>query len=69
LQNDLGDFTSALTEFLYLTDRVQLLYKCSDFYDSGDRFGVVWSDPDLERDVVNSLFSEKDAKLPSVDSP
>ncbi len=56
--------------FLALTDPVQLLYKCSDFYDSGDEFGVLWSDPDLKIcwSNQNPLVSEKDAKLPTLAS-
>ena len=52
--------------FLALTDRVQFLYKCSDFYDPKDEFGILWSDPDLAIDwgVDNPLVSEKDAKCP-----
>src|SRR5450755_3603932 len=33
---------------LALTDAVQVLYKCSDFYDPSDEHGVLWSDPSLE---------------------
>jgi dTDP-4-dehydrorhamnose 3,5-epimerase len=50
--------------FLALTDKVQFLYKCSDFYDSASEYGIIWSDPDLAISwgVVNPLVSEKDAK-------
>ena len=50
---------------LALTDPVQLLYKCSDYYDARDEFGVLWSDPDLKIcwGIANPLVSEKDAKL------
>jgi len=53
---------------LALTDRVQLLYKCSDFYNSRDECGVLWSDPDLKISwgISNPLVSEKDAKLPTL---
>ncbi|MBZ5502465.1 MAG: dTDP-4-dehydrorhamnose 3,5-epimerase [Acidobacteriia bacterium] len=52
--------------FLALTDRVQFLYKCSDFYDSADEHGVLWSDPDLNISwgATHPLVSEKDAKYP-----
>jgi len=55
---------------LALTDPVQLLYKCSDYYDSGDEFGVLWSDPDLKIcwGSENPMVSEKDAKLPTLAS-
>ena len=50
--------------FLALTDSVQFLYKCGDFYDPGDEHGILWSDPELaiEWSVSNPLVSEKDAK-------
>jgi dTDP-4-dehydrorhamnose 3,5-epimerase len=53
---------------LALTDMVQLLYKCSDFYDSSDEQGILWSDPDLKISwgISNPLVSEKDAKLPTL---
>src|SRR5258708_38069455 len=53
---------------LALTDSVQLLYKCSDFYDLRDERGVLWSDPDLKISwgISNPLVSEKDAKLPTL---
>ena len=50
--------------FLALTDTVQFLYKCSDFYDPGDEHGILWSDPDINISwgVGSPLVSEKDAK-------
>src|SRR5260370_6469881 len=33
--------------FLALTNSVQFLYKCSDFYDPGDQRGILWNAPDL----------------------
>jgi dTDP-4-dehydrorhamnose 3,5-epimerase len=33
--------------FVSLTETVQFLYKCSDFYDSSDEHGILWSDADL----------------------
>jgi dTDP-4-dehydrorhamnose 3,5-epimerase len=52
--------------FLALTDTVQFLYKCSDFYDPKDERGVLWSDPALaiQWGVENPLISEKDSKCP-----
>lgn len=54
--------------FLALTDRVQFLYKCSDFYDPADEYGVLWSDPELQIGwgIVSPVVSEKDAKLPAL---
>ena len=51
--------------FLALTDTVQFLYKCSDFYDPGSEHGIIWNDPDvaISWGVADPLVSEKDAKL------
>jgi dTDP-4-dehydrorhamnose 3,5-epimerase len=50
--------------FLALTDSVQFLYKCSDFYDPSSERGIIWNDPDLgiPWGVVNPLISERDTK-------
>ena len=54
--------------FAALTEAVQLLYKCSDFYDPSDEHGIFWSDPDLAISwgVSNPLISEKDARYPTL---
>jgi dTDP-4-dehydrorhamnose 3,5-epimerase len=54
--------------FLALTDRVQFLYKCSDFYDPSDERGILWNDPDLALNwgIENPLVSGKDAKCPTL---
>lgn len=54
--------------FLALTDRVQFLYKCSDFYDPKDELGILWNDPALgiKWGVTNPIVSEKDAKCPTL---
>ena len=50
--------------FLALTDTVQFLYKCSDFYDPTDEHGVLWSDAALQItwSISGPLVSEKDGK-------
>jgi len=52
--------------FLALTDAVLFLYKLSDFYDSADDRGILWSDSDLNISwgIANPLVSEKDARYP-----
>jgi dTDP-4-dehydrorhamnose 3,5-epimerase len=52
--------------FLALTDTVQFLYKCSDFYDPKDERGILWSDPGLNISwgIANPVVSERDAKNP-----
>jgi dTDP-4-dehydrorhamnose 3,5-epimerase len=54
--------------FLALTDSVQFLYKCGDFYDSADEHGIVWNDRDLNIawGVKSPLVSEKDARHPTL---
>jgi dTDP-4-dehydrorhamnose 3,5-epimerase len=54
--------------FLALTATVQFLYKCSDFYDASDEYGIAWNDPDLNISwsVENPLVSEKDARYPTL---
>jgi dTDP-4-dehydrorhamnose 3,5-epimerase len=50
--------------FLALTDTVQFLYKCSDFYDPSDEHGILWNDPDINISwgVASPLVSDRDAK-------
>jgi len=50
--------------FLALTDSVQFLYKCGDFYDPNDEHGILWNDPDIniEWGVTSPLVSDRDAK-------
>jgi len=55
--------------FLVLSDTVDFMYKCSDFYTPGDEFGVIWNDPEIGiewPDVVDMIISEKDAILPTL---
>lgn len=57
-----GGFAHA---FLALTENVQFLYKCSDFYMLEDEHGLAWNDPGLNISwgVSKPLVSEKDARL------
>jgi dTDP-4-dehydrorhamnose 3,5-epimerase len=50
--------------FLALTDTVQFLYKCSDFYDPSDEHGILWNDSDIKIswNVTAPLVSDKDLK-------
>jgi dTDP-4-dehydrorhamnose 3,5-epimerase len=50
--------------YVALSDAVQFLYKCSDFYDPGSERGIIWNDPDLAISwgVASPLVSDKDAK-------
>jgi dTDP-4-dehydrorhamnose 3,5-epimerase len=51
--------------FLALTETVQFLYKCSDFYDPADEYGVIWDDPDLAIcwGISQPLVSQKDTQF------
>ena len=51
--------------FLALSDAVQFLYKCSEFYDRADEHGILWKDSELNINwgVAAPLVSEKDSKL------
>ena len=50
--------------FVALSETVQFLYKCSDFYDPSSEYGIIWNDPGLAISwgVLNPRVSEKDAK-------
>jgi dTDP-4-dehydrorhamnose 3,5-epimerase len=52
--------------FLALTDNVQFLYKCSEYYAPADEHGILWNDPTLQIawDITNPILSVKDAKNP-----
>lgn len=52
--------------FLALTDVVQFLYKCSDYYDPDDECGILWNDSDLaiSWSTVSPVLSQKDANHP-----
>lgn len=52
--------------FCVVSVAADLEYKCSDFYDPEDQFGVVWNDPDLgiAWPVASPILSEQDRRLP-----
>jgi dTDP-4-dehydrorhamnose 3,5-epimerase len=54
--------------FLTLTDTVQFLYKCSDFYDPTDERGIAWNDPGLKIcwGVTAPTISARDAEYPTL---
>jgi dTDP-4-dehydrorhamnose 3,5-epimerase len=51
--------------YLALSERVQFLYKCSDFYHPEDERGILWSDPQISIswDIANPIVSEKDSRF------
>lgn len=54
--------------FLALSESVQFLYKCGDFYDLQDEHGILWSDPGVgvPWGIAEPLISEKDARFPKL---
>lgn len=54
--------------FCALSDNVDFLYKCSDYYSPEDERGIIWNDPDIgiEWPVKEPLLSPKDTKYPQL---
>jgi dTDP-4-dehydrorhamnose 3,5-epimerase len=54
--------------FLALTETVQFLYKCSDYYAPSDEYGILWNDPALaiDWDTATPVLSQKDANNPKL---
>lgn len=54
--------------FLALSERVQFLYKCSDFYDAADEHAILWNDPEIgiRWNIAAPLVSDKDRKAPTL---
>lgn len=52
--------------FLAVTETVQFLYKCSDYYAPSDEHGILWNDPVLaiEWGNLTPVLSERDANNP-----
>ena len=51
--------------FCVLSDFADFYYKCTEFYNSTDESGILWSDPDLSINwpIESPLVSDKDQKL------
>ena len=67
-QNQLYIPTGFAHGFLAMTDTVQFLYKCSDYYAPSDEYGILWNDPALAIDwrVSSPALSQRDAKNPKL---
>lgn len=52
--------------FCVLSDQVDFVYKCSDFYTLGDEYGVRWDDPDIgiSWPINDVVLAEKDRNAP-----
>jgi dTDP-4-dehydrorhamnose 3,5-epimerase len=50
--------------FCVLSERADVLYKCTDFYAPGDEYGIAWNDPDIgiEWPQLDYLLSDKDRR-------
>ena len=52
--------------FCALSDKVDILYKCTDYFDPDDEGGLLWCDPDLKINwpVRKPIISESDSRFP-----
>jgi dTDP-4-dehydrorhamnose 3,5-epimerase len=52
--------------FCVLSDEVDLIYKCSDFYTPGDEYGIMWNDPAIGIDwpMTDVILADKDLQAP-----
>lgn len=56
--------------FCALTEDVDVVYKCTDYYNRGGERGIRWDDPTLsiEWPITDPLVSEKDGLYPTLSS-
>jgi dTDP-4-dehydrorhamnose 3,5-epimerase len=52
--------------FCVLSEMAEVEYKCTDFYDRADEFGVRWDSAGIEWPIEHPLLSPKDAALPTL---
>lgn len=54
--------------FIVLSEGVDVIYKCTDFYTPGDEYGIFWADPSIGIDwpIKNPVLSDKDSKNPKL---
>ncbi|MEA3436598.1 MAG: dTDP-4-dehydrorhamnose 3,5-epimerase [Thermodesulfobacteriota bacterium] len=54
--------------FIVLSESVDVIYKCTDFYTPGDEYGIFWADPNIGIDwpIKNPVLSDKDSKNPNL---
>jgi dTDP-4-dehydrorhamnose 3,5-epimerase len=54
--------------FCVLSEQVDFLYKCTDYYAPGDEYGIAWDDPDLAIawPEIDYILSDKDKVLPKL---
>lgn len=68
LQNEVYIPAGFAHGFLALTEPVQFVYKCSDYYDRADEHGILWSDPEMRIawNIERPILSERDAEFPTL---
>lgn len=56
--------------FVVVSDQADVLYKCDDFYDPEDEYGVAWNDPavGIAWDIAQPILSAKDGGYPPLAS-
>jgi dTDP-4-dehydrorhamnose 3,5-epimerase len=49
--------------FCVLSEKADVIYKCTDFYAPDDEYGIIWNDPDIGIDwpETNPVLSDKDS--------
>lgn len=54
--------------FCVLSKTADVIYKCTDLYDPGDEFGIVYSDPTIgiAWPIKNPILSSKDSQSPEL---
>ena len=54
--------------FLAISETVQFLYKCSDYYAPSDEYGILWNDPALAINwgTQSPVLSQRDAHNPKL---
>lgn len=54
--------------FCVLSQSADVIYKCTEFFDPDDQYGVLWSDPDIniEWPVSDPALSTTDARNPAL---
>ena len=55
--------------FCVLSERADVMYKCTEFYHRDDDYGILWCDPSIGIEWPNAepVLSEKDRALPPLD--
>ncbi|MFP4534056.1 MAG: dTDP-4-dehydrorhamnose 3,5-epimerase [Desulfobacterales bacterium] len=56
--------------FVVLSESADVVYKCTQFYEPGDEYGIYWKDPEIGIDwpVEAPILSEKDQLFPTLNS-